>query len=695
MPSRAADLHRRLSDLLDPSGGGNRVDRILDILFENEELRQWALRFLESSKHPAARRSVGFASGGPAPAALPPTTPGDGPALPPRFVNVCFTAGPDGAPIPSRTALVADTPYCLRIDIGGMSPDSVVENAGANPFPSEALPPSEHGHWLQVAVAPGGFRMDRRRYDLYLPNSGASWVCPCRPNAAHRCRKEDRKRYLGIPVRTAVYTKARGVDAMRIAIYFQNNLVQSQLLRAHLTAREDAPSGGGHSSVIDYTLSADFTGLAAFPRRDLHILTNANDDGSHRIVINSDLNDAVVFNMSDGQVRNAIDEVRTVLRSIHIEETGGSWGTGKQIRNRYDRNNAKSRGDFVADLLQLAPLGWVLWVSLMQDKPEERASLNSLLAPPSLIQVSRVARSGFVFPWALVYDIPLESDPKSHKPCKVLEAWPAALAQIDMRSPMCPFQETHDLNTICPFGFWGIRHVIEQPPSMPKGRNLPLSISCRKNPAMVVGVSLELEKGMTEAHMAQLARLGARLTLQRCDTRNSIRDALSAPALETVYFYCHGLREALASGGTPLPKIGIGSAEGIAPGDIIAWDLGWSGKTAHWRDTSPLVFINGCHTAELTPELLVNFVDAFAGVYAAGVVGTEVTLHQQLANEASETFFLKFWAGSGLGESLRFMRLQFLGKGNLMGLAYTPYCSAELKLADLTQDGAAITGRTA
>jgi hypothetical protein len=93
-----------------------------------------------------------------------------------------------------------------------------------------------------------------------------------------------------------------------------------------------------------------------------------------------------------------------------------------------------------------------------------------------------------------------------------------------------------------------------------------------------------------------------------------------------------------------------------------------------------LVFINGCHTAEITPRTLVQFVDAFAGVFAAGVIGTEIAVHQQVAGEAAEEFWRRLQAGASVGEALRGMRVHLLRKNNLIGLAYTAYCSADLRL---------------
>jgi len=73
-------------------------------------------------------------------------------------------------------------------------------------------------------------------------------------------------------------------------------------------------------------------------------------------------------------------------------------------------------------------------------------------------------------------------------------------------------------------------------------------------------------------------------------------------------------------------------------------------------------------------------VDAFVGVYAAGVIGTEVLLHQQLANEAGLEFLKRLVADQSVGRAMSEMCMHFLRKGNLFGLAYTPYCSSDLLL---------------
>src|SRR5262249_54744423 len=146
-------------------------------------------------------------------------------------------------------------------------------------------------------------------------------------------------------------------------------------------------------------------------------------------------------------------------------------------------------------------------------------------------------------------------------------------------------------------------------------------------------------------------------------------------AVEVVYFYCHGRREALPGTNQEIPYLDVGVDQRIEPSDLDAWRLAdWPPE--HWRDTSPLIFINGCHTVEFTPDALMTFVDRFVNVSAAGVVGTEIAMEQSVAGEAAEVFFRYLQEPQmTVGQALQRMRLHFLAKGNLLGLAYTPYCS--------------------
>jgi hypothetical protein len=295
------------------------------------------------------------------------------------------------------------------------------------------------------------------------------------------------------------------------------------------------------------------------------------------------------------------------------------------------------------------------------------------------IQVARVRGSVFVFPWMLLYDIPLESNRDKYKVCKILDHWEEGLFLSSEPLSKCPYASEHaEENFICPFGFWGFRHNIEQPPAT-QNNNLPILIQAGDPLQIVVCRSIDLDKKLSTDHLKGIEKALPGFTVLEARSRDSVRASLTNPAIEIVYFYCHGRREKGPSGKTTKAYLEVGKGEQINPEDITTWHLAWSKDPGHWK-TTPLVFVNGCHTMELTPESLVNFADAFSSANAGGVIGTEITIDQRVANEAAEQFLLHFGSKKPVGEALHRMRLHFLEKGNLLGLAYTAYCSADLKL---------------
>ena len=79
--------------------------------------------------------------------------------------------------------------------------------------------------------------------------------------------------------------------------------------------------------------------------------------------------------------------------------------------------------------------------------------------------------------------------------------------------------------------------------------------------------------------------------------------------------------------------------------------------------------------------LMAPFVEA----NVSGIIGTEVAVHIQLASEFARQFFQAFLPngqeGKPVGEIIRDVRLDLLGKFNPLGLVYTPYCSADLHMS--------------
>lgn len=596
-----------------------------------------------------------------------------------RYVNVCLTEGEAHSVLPGRMQLATNCSYDLRLDIGPLSLDSVVKNAEQKPFPELLLPRTDTGHWLEAIAVSDEFVVAPVKHSLFLPTTGPSWVCNCTPGGEHSCDAGGRQDHLFIPLGAA---KKAGTARVSIGIYFAKNLVQAQVLTAEVS---DQPQlDAGYSSWIKYSLTTSLEDVGFLPCREINILTNSEASNAHQLVINGPQKEVIIFNPTEGKVTTALETVRRALSVIHFEEYGGHLGAKLQHRNLYDQNNAKSKEKLIDDLRTLAPLGYKLYDALLYDKDQRKKLKEFLKQADAKIQVSRPKGSVLTFPWALMYEIPLVSDHRKHKLCRILDEWNGPAFSSNLTS--CPYETEHKLNTICPFGFWGFRYTIEQPPSMPSGRNLPAKIPTGFKPMeIVVGRSSMLDSGLSKTHLVAIQKKLPAFNLKDCQTSDECFSCLGSPHLELIYFYCHGKRDKQVGSDVQEPYLEIGTEDKIRPSDISAWSDG-SWPEDHWRKIAPLVFINGCHTTELTPDLLVNFVDNFVGNYAAGVIGTETSVHQKVAGEAAEEFFGRFSQNESVGEAIKGMRVHLLGKGNLMGLSYTPYCSSDLRLAPQTPE---------
>jgi hypothetical protein len=181
----------------------------------------------------------------------------------------------------------------------------------------------------------------------------------------------------------------------------------------------------------------------------------------------------------------------------------------------------------------------------------------------------------------------------------------------------------------------------------------------------MMGISQELLDAAV--HKSEIDSLG-NLNLDFLDTKQSIGLGLQRKDLHLIYFYCHGGRK-----GSEV-WLGLGKKnELIIPSDLIAWRV-------RWPQEHPLVFINGCHTTDVTPDDFVSLNNILARSQAAGIIGTEITIPEILARHFATGFYDHFLNGNNLGVSIRRQRLAMLQNYNLLGLAYTPYCSAELEI---------------
>ena len=622
-----------------------------------------------------------------------------------RFANVGLFDSPKNSTEHNRKiSLEKKTEYYLKINIGDDEDWDSEREESRTAFPgNELLPkpePKVSGHWLDVVVTSHEFNIKKGHYKLFLPEVGNSWICDCKQDEEHHCNKKNREDYLHIPITTLSHV---GEATLRIGFYFRNNLLQCRLFTAQV-GKKPAKGKLGYKSVADYTLTQTLRDISIFQPRTINIFTNENADGSHRVVLvgvdgDKEEEEIVYHNvLGEDAVKGLLQESRNALHDTHRKLTQAATlnGLGEVvIEAKYDPlfstihgvAHAKNRNDFIADLKTLAQLGSQMWDALFNGLRASRKVLRKKLDHgKATIQIGHSRNDSdnhLFYPWSMLYDIDLDSNkPEDLVPCQLLNDWEPRTPLRESGTNDCPFKETHKINTVCPFGFWGFKHIIEQPPSVGKGHSLQtlqteISMSSDRKLEMVMGYHNKLA---WQDHLDKLKRNLNNVEILTESSKASLLNTLAQPELEFIYLFCHGRREKLQGKNLWMPYLEIGNDERITTGMLNLWRDKLPDN--HWNLTKPLVFINGCHTAELTPDALANFVDTFIDANASGVVGTEVTIADTLASEIAELFFSYLLKKNAtVGDAIRSIRFEFLSKGSVMGLAYTHYCSADLHLA--------------
>ncbi|MFC8716022.1 hypothetical protein [Kitasatospora sp. NPDC057198] len=582
-----------------------------------------------------------------------------------RFLHLAVVWPHSRRSVPADLFLASGRTYQLRLGIGEPAADNLL------PPSSPALPegPLDHadddgrGDWLQVTAVSAELHLPAERYWIFLPLHGDAWVCHCPPGGRHGCAPDHRGRHLHIPF---VTPEEPGPARLLLIVSHRGNQLQSATATFSVAAAERP--GGATGAVVDHTLTPGFTGLDALPRRAAAVRVGRRD-GAMTVDVTAEDGPAAAFWLSEHQVVAVLEQVRADLLACHSELRVQE---GREVRvNLLDRANRKDPDALRRDMTRLARRGWSLYQMVARTRPE-REALRRVLDRPSTIQICRTELNDLAFPWALLYDIPVEADAPLGQ-CG--PGWEQL--RRDPTARACPDRTRHPLNTLCPYGFWGFKHIIEQPASVPGGGRVHLEAGpAGAAPSLTVARSTRFDPTGVERHLAALRAFFPDLRV--CDRKDAFRLALTGAPSTGVYFFGHGLPARVGEDTTPT-VLEIGHDDRILPEDLAAW-----GEAPEWeqwaRSGGPLVFLNGCHTVDHDARTWLPFVDVLAGLHAAGVIGTEITVVRGLAEEFAERFWELMLSGQDVGSALHRTRMELLGRGNVLGLAYTAYCSAALRL---------------
>jgi hypothetical protein len=467
----------------------------------------------------------------------------------------------------------------------------------------------------------------------------------------------------------------KGIARMRCNIYSGHVLLQSRLVEVNVGAEENSAEFG-FRSILDYKLSQqlDPAPIGALEPHRLSIMLNRNDDGTHSFHFygadddNTFKHDDVRF--SEGQLTGLIKIARGTLRLV-------SWGNKEEwkegINYKYkDRKLDLNR--LRSDLINLARWGYEFYskiIDKLSGDPDEVETLEQLMLKPGLVQIAMKESPSYVLPVALIYDYALDTGAEKYTLCSVFEQAlneKAALLELACFKGQCPSRG--DLTKVCPSGFWGFRHRLGIPLSLGKAPDIEPRI--KVNGDLNIAVALATDMQLLSTHKQSMEKLSPKMKLVYAETRDRVFEILSkSPHL--VYFYCHGGFARQEDG----PFLQVGPKE--HPGLILQ-----SNFRAHkivWKMPRPLVFINGCHTTSLEPTQALEFISPLVTYsHSVGVIGTEITIFEELASTFAEECFRRFLETECIGEAIRQARLRLLSEGNPLGLVYIPFVEGDLRV---------------
>lgn len=590
-----------------------------------------------------------------------------------RFINLWFTSKRSDRSIIARNmTLVKKQAVYLRIQIAPFDKRTILEEA--YPFPSqkeiEKRFPEVKGKGvpLDVALFSNDFRLPKNNRRLMLVQG-----------------KPTKRLYFPvIPLKT-------GIVQLRVCVFYKNHLLQSLGVSTRVSTQPEM-SAELHRANMEMAFSAQFVNAEKLPNRNLWIGINQALDGSHTLNVKG--NKVALSRRLAEKIEDALSNARKVLIEVSFDEEIDEITHEKKKVYRFKKDHTPTAVDpvkrFKGDLIKLAAAGRVLYDAVFGTgvvfTAEERNRMEPLMdnmkkalreEQEQVIQIARLRAMEDIWPWATMYD-------ESINPSMVKEvcisflgkdrkalSYRNCVKQCKHRDPKTLRQ---DKTVVCPYGFWGFKHIIEQP-TQPGGEkafsDLATEVRIKDGPVFKMPLANELIR-ITPDHIQNMQKL----RFESLDSHKKIISALDPEANpaepQLMYFYCHGKYDQNMN-----PYLQIGNNEALLPYELEELNF-------RWEKSRGLVFLNGCHTVEMKPKDLSTLMAPFVKAYASGIIGTEIPVHTHLATEFGETFFKRLMPNNGSGECvgkiIKDLRLGLLSKFNPLGLVYTPYCSADLRL---------------
>ncbi len=431
----------------------------------------------------------------------------------------------------------------------------------------------------------------------------------------------------------------KGTGQVTANFYRNNNFIQA------LTLTFAVEESQGRTIIDVKTLGRPVDGAFAIQPRDLSLTVTEAGSGYHLLMVAGVSKDDDLAVTKD-QLVILLDEVRTVLHDI-------VYMTAPDNTRVYQTGIAIPPDINEEALRCLAKAGFKLYQKIFYG-PSAHAGTRELgdrlreIAEQNVLKIQIVSQQ-FLIPWGILY-VADRFDEEHINPEKFL-----GLKHIIEHIPV---QQTGQLPD----------YVIKSRPSLNVSLNVNTDIDVQMPMGFVAGQVSYWEKTKQRNPPASVVIRSELHEVTRALASNSTTDQI-------LYFYCHAATDEKKGPDASYLKFSGGKK-------LLLGDLSVYAPTGVILPGKPLVFINACESAELSPRFYDGFMPYFTARGARGMIGTESEVPAIFAARWAQDFFEYFLQGNKpVGQIFLQLRQDFFYKNNnLLGLLYALYCDADTQI---------------
>lgn len=537
-----------------------------------------------------------------------------------------------------RQTLLRGWRYRLRIHIGRPDTDTSAVVGDVPDFDNLLPPPDGTARAIEVAVFPKSFELlSCPVQTIMLPVEGESAPVHFELRAPQHCGRVD----------------------LRIAFYWNNNLLQSYVLEAEVAAGEIPTEACAPLTVKLASAGVEnIDDLAPLRPRALSVALNDDVAGSHTVMVKgTDWREQVQLNSEE--MNSKMDRFRAILEEA----------------------SAPAPVAFDVSVRRLAALGGDIWDMLSIGNRGDVAVLDTLrTGNDQVVQFVRHG-SGRPFPWQTVYDYTLPQG-QAFRDASICYANVPPVRPLRPGEKGCPHFPGQEV--ICVEGFWIVRHRFELlSEDLYKG----IAVTPRAeratapvpNPLVLLGVSassldsLDLTKSLRDMLKNELAEIGP----GDAPVAEMLWKEERRPAIFVVLSHLLKGDDDLNLGVRMNAFESDPESDGANISVPVLAHLHGRGR---WVDPQrPIVLLMACESARRDVGELTSLTDTFLACGAAAVAGTEwIVTTKVVADFAKHLIKQTVVDSATLGKAMKQFADASVRKKDISAFIFTVYGNADL-----------------